>query len=806
MISRRIWMPVIAGVTSIAVGVGAFAIAAPFAAPRIVEPELLDAWVLPTSSGITPLALDRDGDEPPIDELLVPTQVSTADPASAVAARSAMLEMTEEVGALDRADPEALLLARDLLPSAGRAAISADPCAALPPVEGECPDGGRATVLDLPFGPPLELRASDRSDCAPEANARDRWEFQVFSTRPVVLDITYVVDGAPRALTVTTSDEAESAWLAAGAVDFIAHCVALTNLSPAWQGTAVIDATDQTGGTARLEKRLQWYDANPIPPSWVEPITPTAVMISVATGDVATVRFLAFAVPFGEPALACDFDNIENAIEPIDQVMQSSSREQLREAGYNDLFIERHAAAFAVPEASTITVCAGWVESHTWSGNIPDQVFGEVLHSPDLAYPVISVDDADLDEWILANPVRLEARLGGSFSESALFGESYCGGWGTDFWGPVRATDYVLCDATRFADAPDWRWNNTLIVSTLQDGAPRSAARPYAHIIDARQCGIGCESLPSTFVDVPLPAQRECLGNGCAPYDRSWVRLRIDWVDGRDSWFTDWVRDDMPLAEVDRPVLDRSSGIEIGPPQADGITFPATATIVADREVTMVGTFSVDYSFSGDPSVIDVDVPVIRETSFAQRHVIDLGLVDARTAYSLVLTLTDRDGNISVYDGNGLQGLMWPAGVVFVDPRPVEVRADISVRRLDGGPVVLGEHSVTIGSAVWQNDRSRRQWFSCGSGVQTSPLENDVRSTYLIRSTEVSVHVEAFTPESVGGDNAACPTDIPRADGYDRAVRQSVRVPIEQFLSGTRLTFVRDGVEVTVQLQIEPST
>ncbi len=797
VISRRIWMPVVAGVTAIAVGVGAFAIAAPFAAPRTVEPELLDAWVLPTTSGITPLALDREGAEPPIDELLAPTQVSTADPSSAAAVRAAILETTAEVQALDVADPESLLLSRDLFPSATRAAISADPCAAIPPVEGACPDGGRATVLDLPFGPPLELRASDSSDCAPEPGAIDRWEFQVFSTRPVELTITYNVEGVQREVALSTPDDAEEAWLAAGAVDFIAHCVVLTNLSFAWRGTAVITATDQTGGTARLEKPLQWNDVNPAPPSWVEPVTQSGVMISIPAKDVSSVRFLAFAVPFGEPAPPCDFDDVENAIEPIDQVEERLSQQQLRDQGYQDLFIERHTAAFVVPEASTVAVCAGWVDAHTWQGNIPDHVFGEVLHSPDLAYPSVSVVDAELDDWIIENPVRLGASLGGSFDVYDGSGESYCGAWGTDL--PV---DRVLCDATWFATNPDLSWNNTLVVTTSQQG---TGARRYVHIIDPRLCGVGCDTVAPTYVDVPLPAQRECLGNGCAPYERGWVRLKIDWVDGQDSWFTEWGRDDVPLADIERPVLDRTSGVTVGAPEADGITFPATATIRVDRDVTVRGTFSVDYSFTGDPGVINLDVPVIDIETFSDRHVIDLGMIASRTAYSLTLTFTDREGNTSVYSGNGFQGRTWPAGIAYVESRVVEVLAEISVRRLDGGPVILGEHSVTIGSAVWQNDRSRSQWFSCGSGVQSSPLEDDIRSAFLGRATAVDVNVEAFTPSSVGRDDSVCPTDLPRVFGYDRVVRQTVSVPIDQLLAGTTLRFEREGIEFSVHLEIVPN-
>lgn len=810
VISRRIWMPVVAGVTAIAVGVGAFAIAAPFAAPRTVEPEMLDAWVLPTSTGLTPLALDHEGDEPPLDELLASTQVSTVDYAAPAAVRAAMLEAAAEVEALELADPGALLLSRDLIPSAGRAAISADPCAAIPPIEGDCPDGGRATVLDLPFGPPLALRANYNADCAPESAARGRMEFQVFSTRPVDLDVSYLVNGERQSVAVSTTDAAEEAWLAAGAVDFIAHCVVLTGLPVPWEDITIITATDQTGGTAVLEHRLFWRDNSPVPPSWVRPVSDSGVIISIPTQDVSTVRFLAFAVPFGEPALACDFDDLEsaNVIQPIDQVMQTFTQEQLRDSGYNDRYIERHQAGFLVPEASTITICAGWVDAHTWDGNIPDHVFGEVLHSPDLAYPVITVVDADLDDWTLANPVSLFANFGGAFGEdTSRWGGSYCGGWRTDAWGVSSSQE--LCDATQFASDPDWRWNNTLVIRTLQAGAPMTSALSYVHTTNPQVCAVGCESIAPRYIDVPLPAQVECLGNGCAPYDRSWVRLRVDWVDGQDSWFTDWVHDDMPLPDLERPVLDRSSGFELGRPGADGTTVPATVTIVADRDVTVEGLLLVYLAGGNDDRILDVDVPVFRSTDFSPRHVFDLGNLYAGSVYALIVTLTDRDGNTSIYDGNGLdgdatgiQGLTWPAGLVSVERTKVDVRAEISARRFDGGPFYLREYSVTIGETVWRNSRAGS--YECALGVYSAPLEYDRREVFGRLTSTVEVYIDAFSPPSEEHEVGECPPRVNLYTAFDRGIRETVEVPIEDLRSGTTLVFVRGGVEYSVRLEIEP--
>lgn len=813
VISRRIWMPVVAGVTAIAVGVGAFAITAPFAAPRTVEPEMLDAWVLPTSTGLTPLAIEREGDEPPLDELLASTQVSTVDYAAPAAVRAAMLEAVAEVEALELADPEALLLSGDLIPSVTRAAISADPCAAIPPIEGDCPDGGRATVLDLPLGPPLALRGNYSADCAPGAAGPGRLEFQVFSTRPVVLDVTYNVAGVEQAITLSTPDAAEEAWLAAGAVDFIAHCVVLTDLTEPWRDITIIEATDRTGGTARLELPLIWVDRNPVPPSWVQTLTYSGAIISIPTEDRSTVRFLAFAVPWGEPAAPCNFDDIEwdddrTAIEPIDQVREVFSREQMREQGYQTSYLKRHTAAFVLPEASTITICAGWVDAYSWEGNIPDHVYGEVLNSADLAYPVVSVDDADLDDWILDNPVKLESRFGGSFEGSSRWGESYCGGgWTTANW--ADSPNAQLCDTTRFATDPDVRWNNTLVISTSQEDTPPEAARQYVHIIEPRVCGYGCDEIAPRYFDVPLPAQRECLGNGCAPYDRSWVRLRVDWVDGQDSWFTDWVRSDIPLPEIENPVLDRSSGFELGRPGPDGTTVPATATIITDRDVTVEGVLQVFLGGGNDERILYRDLPVLQATEFSQRHVFDLGNLYTGTVYTLLVTLTDREGNTTIYDGNGinddatgLQGLNWPAGIVYVEPTKVDVRAEISARRFDGGPFYLREYSVSIYDTVWRNTLSAS--FACAVGDYSAPLEYDRREPYVRLTTTVEVYISGFTPPAEDHEVGECPPTTNVYNLFDRGIRETVEVPIEELVAGTTMVFVRGGVEYSVHLKLEP--
>lgn len=791
LVNRTIWMPIVASLAALAVGVGAFAIAAPFAAPRTVEPELLDAWVLPTSTGLTPLAFEASEPQAPIDELLSPTTVSTADPASPASVRAAMEAMVAERAALDREVPDSLVVPLSRLSSADVGLIGSDPCALVPLTGGACPDGARATVLDTDFSRPLALRLTNQLRCVDGERQRNDYEFMAYTNRPVSLTVEYRASTDTRTLTIETTDDAREAWLDAGAQGFVWHCIALTELPPNWGDTVRILATDERGGTAEVEQRLNWIDTGAEPPSWVEPMSDSGVIISIPAKFTSTVRFLAFAVPFGQDAPVCDFDDVENAIQPFEQIRAQFSPQQLRDLGYREIFTERHTASFVVPEASTVSVCAGWVNnSYVWEGNIPDEIYGQVLHSPDLAYPTVSVVESGFDDWIESNPVFLRATLGGT--------DRSCGSWRTGL-----SHDRVICDLTPFAAEPDPAWSTALVVSTRQEGTPPGAERRYTYFINPKPCGPGCDSIAPVFLDVPLPAQTECLGNGCPRVLRGWVRLKVDWVDGQDSWLSDWGREDTPPEGADTPVLDRSLGITVGAPSADGLTAAATAAIVTDREVTMRAELSVDFSLSGDSARIarTPDLVIVDDEFFARRT-IDLGALEVMSAYTLAVTLTDREGNVSRYSGDGERGLTWPAAFVYVDAVPLGVRATLTASRPDRGPVVVGETAVTIGSAAFTTI-PRSTWFHCGTD-DYAVIRDDYQLALLRRTVAVRVRSEAFIPSALGADDDTCPSTLVRLRGEVPTIDQVVRVPLDQLLAGTTITLESSGLELRLRLKADP--
>jgi len=792
--NRKIWMPIVASLAALAVGVGAFAIAAPFAAPRTVEPELLDAWVLPTSTGLTPLAFEASEPQAPIDELLSPTTVSTADPASPASVRAAMEAMVAERAALDREVPDSLVVPLGRLSSADVGLIGSDPCALVPLTGGACPDGARATVLDTDFSRPLALSLSNQLRCVDGERQRNDFEFMVYTNRPVSLTVEYRASTDTRMLTIETTDDAREAWLDAGAQGLVWHCIALTELPPNWGDTVRILATDERGGTAELERRLNWIDTGAEPPSWVEPMSDSGVIISIPAKFTSTVRFLAFAVPFGQDAPVCDFDDVENAIQPFEQIRAQFSPQQLRDLGYREIFTERHTASFVVPEASTVSVCAGWVNnSYVWEGNIPDEIYGQVLHSPDLAYPRVSVVDAEVDGWIDENPVLLTARSG-------VTGDPCGSSWRTNM-----AVGRLICDLTPFAAEPEPTWNDALVVSTRRENTRAGSERLYTFSVTPQVCGPGCSGLDPIYLDVPLPVQNECIGNTCPDVERSWVRLKVDWVDGQDSWLSDWGREDTPPEGADTPVLDRSLGITVGAPSADGLTAAATAAILTDREVTMRAELSVVVSFSPDSARISrtPDV-VIVDDEFLARRTIDLGALEVETAYALTVTLTDREGNVSRYSGDyhNYRGLGWPAGYLFVESVPLGVRATLTASRPDRGPVVVGETAVTIGSAAFTTI-PRSTWFHCGID-DYAVIRDDYQLALLRRTVAVRVRSEAFIPSALGADDDTCPSILPRRRGEVPTIDQVVRVPLDQLLAGTTITLESSGLELRLRLKADP--
>jgi len=134
---------------------------------------------------------------------------------------------------------------------------------------------------------------------------------------------------------------------------------------------------------------------------------------------------------------------------------------------------------------------------------------------------------------------------------------------------------------------------------------------------------------------------------------------------------------------------------------------------------------------------------------------------------------------------------------------PLGVRATLTASRPDLGPVVVGETTVAVGSAVFTTSSVRSTWFGCGT-ADYAVITDDLKQALLGRTVAVRVRSEAFIPSALGADDDTCPSDLVRRRGEVPTIDQVVIVPLGQLLAGTTITLESSGVELRLRLKAEP--
>ncbi len=798
-LTRRPWFIATASVVALAVGVGAYVVAAPFAQPAHRAPELLEAWTVEPNDGLSPL--DATVESETVDSATAPPNsvVAESDGGAAVTIETAMVEH------LAAADARILTGEADLtLPSITRSALGigvTDPCAIVGASDPECPDGARATVLDTGWESDLQLRSSYRSLCGVPPGTLQPLNtavFEVFSTLPVNLTITYHVNDETRQQTVATTGEAREEWEASDSAEWISHCITLPDLVNGWSDTVLIEGVDDFSSHAEIESFISIRSADIIPPSWVEPITPAAVMISVPAMDVSSFRFVAFAVPFGQEAAACDFDDESDLpIQPVAVVDEGLSTAELDARNYDRRYFERHSAAFIVPEGSTISVCAGWVDDHFWSTTVPDHVFSEVLHSPDYAMPVVTIDDVQIPTGNPWSGVRIRSAVG--------FLDTDCGDWNF----AIIYTDYPLCDYQTLADRSIY-WDAAVIIEAKVTAFGSSGARHYVLPVAPQRCGVGCVLPATQYFDIPLESQSNpCLGNGCAQSHVGTARLKVEWVEGNDSWADSWTRAGAARPGAAAPVLDRRAIVTLGAMSADGQSQSAQVRIAADRESSM--HLIVNRSRTG----IAVE-RVVDDATFVATRTVQLPDLPAGQDYAITVELTDREGHTSIYSAKPyLEAAYeepwttyrpWVGGAFQTDPINLDTDVTVSLSTSDGSAFLYGNYSVQIGSTVWSTTGGGYGRWTCGEGVQTLELSESTTLTSLRQSNSVAVSVEFRLPRLVGGEAPGCASSAAGEAEVLRATTPLIayaRVSLADVRAGATVTTSVEGL--IVQIRMAPS-
>ena len=795
MPSNRFLVPVIASVTAVAVGVGAFFIALPFAQPTVVQPAFEPATALQPVSPLTDIDAPAESADATEADLEPTTAVTTADrgsPESFEAVMDARLRELDDISVVAEPDgtpaaPSDSLLVRDRATLTDVGVGITDPCVffdAETAAERGCPPGAAGTVLGGDYVAELTLSANWGSRCLPSAPTATSHSFNIYSSEPVTLTVSSVVSGVAREITIVTTEADKAAWESDDTPGWITHCATLFDLPPRYADTVIIRGVTELGARAEITNVVNLRGSSEVPPSWVEPLSNSGVMMSIATKHVSTVKFAAFVVPYGQAPAPCDFDNIEGLTEPFTQVRGDLLPAERESGRYDDAYISRHTAGFIVPEASTISFCAGWFDSWAWEGNSPDHVYGEVLHSPDLAIPKVTVDSFTLDP---AGTDRPERDIRMDFSVGDISGDELCGQWWTNSFADTAVCDYAVSGPM----SPSW--DLPLVVMTQVTAFGASAKLNYTFPIGPILCGYGCVPPREQYFDVPLDSRNPCLGNGCAPARAGSVRLRVDWVDGQDSWVDSWVRGGEATLTGDAPVFDRNAVVTLGEPSADGLTQDVQVRIDTDRPASFA------LSIEAGPLSLEFDRE-ITDADFESTRLVTIEDVPTGSDYLMTLEVTGEDGATNVYSANPERGRTWAGGAFTSSRVALDVTATVEVSRVDGGEVTVGNYTLTAAGTTWT--RLERGWdrFACDSGVTTIDLPEPTEAVGTRNPAYFILELEAFSPTNNRRASDCASQELPSMGRYVPVVTINNRLTVEQLRRGFEHVYNDTELIVTIRL------
>jgi hypothetical protein len=779
---KRPWFIVSAAGLAVVAAVGSFLIAAPFAAPQAVAPAATPAWQLPQVSPLTAL-----GEAIPDDGGLPATTVTSIDPSS-LAVLDVQLHAT--LDALEAAavstDPEIFTLG----PSAVSTLLPTpiDPCILLGTSTEGC-DGAAATVLPIELPSDLQVRAQANATCA-SGPGESTVSFTVWVTDVGTVEVEYDVDGEPRWTTVRPKPEDLAAFEAEDRVGgWLRYCVQLTDLPADWSDTVIIRAQSELGGRADTEAAVSLASDDRVPPFWVEPITNTAVLVSVPTGP-ASVRFRAFVVPFGQPAPACDFD-VDEALEPVTEITETVSPDVLRAGNFNSRYDVRHTALFVVPEASTIAFCAGVVNGRTsWPTNVPQELFSEVLHSPDLLLPRVKVVDWGLDESVESPNPLLTATIGGTTLECGTQRQT----GNRDFVGG----DGYLCDYETVNGA-GVGWDSALVVTAQVSGYGSTGTRTYTLPVSPQLCGVGCVHPEPAYFDIPFESRNPCLGNGCAPSRVGVARLEVEWLDGQQSWATGWWREGA-AERPEGPVFERDAVVELGAVSADGLSQAAQLRVRTNEPTT--ARLIVD-PWPNSLLAVGGSAPTFEDLTFTTDRVIPF-TVDTGQWYQAYLQVIDEDGNTTLYGSASAapptgapQPRTWAGGYFRTDNQQRDYDITVTAVSTVGGPLAMSTPVVVDSEAAGYRSPTASS-FTCSTvssepatvaGPEYGPMS---LGRYLL------IVIDARALSSLPESGAACENAARAPADYPNVLRRSLLAVPFNFGTTTTLNYSDFTYTVTI--------
>jgi len=684
MKSRTHWLrPATAVLAIVAVGVSTAMIAANVSGSATADdPVTVELPVLqPVGYGDTPPELDRDGD--PATRELSPVQRTVTVPVGDDGNPEPGRAFRDAVDALaEQPAPDASGLILDLADGED------DPCAS-EDAEGseECPDGIRGAIFSVVAPDALWARGSEPhapSDelpdyavqCEPVDHARNALPFGFVSNAPGTIVMRYwPVGNAADAATIEARSSAAdtAAWedgLAAsdtfeGEWTTINTCLVIEGLTPRQSYNYEFTLTDVMGRTFSSSRTFPFAlpDDRTVPPTRIQPMGRNAIMLTAPHRANVRVEFNVQVVDEGETpdcSLTGDFLPVvqEEQIRTV-----TVSDEFLSANGYLPQYTKRTTGAVWVPEGSTIMACIAEFDDDRpgWRWLEAQRVTWALVQTPDSARPIVSVESVDLFSRVDERAV--------SMSVSWPNSQGSCGLW----TGPHASGDSVPsselgreCGADR--NHPITQDDATVSV-TVHYGEDTVNSR-FVLPLSGLNCFGTCATPPTAWFSVPLSIEGtpvEMCGSGTrAPCDPADARgavgaatVRVDWEDGASNGLTDW-----QVGELQKETVEH----ELHPlPQMDWLATPKATVVEGSRSAVITFPLKVDREVEYTAEAIGVDEETCKRPSGSLTAIgtalpnrttgVSLSGACLGTWYTLVVTITDTEGNTSRF---GTGGSPWP--------------------------------------------------------------------------------------------------------------------------------------------------
>ena len=644
-----------------------------------------------------------------------------------------------------------------------------DPCA-LPDAPSEsCPEGLRSRILSLTGLPPLELQATtspalsdtdvlNRLTCAPVELADGEQRLGIGTNVPAQVTVTYWPMGNradARQMVLDTPASHLAQFEANPPRDgepftVLRHCVVLDGLEPATRYEVRIEAETPEGDTADTTLLFSLRLNLSRPPATIVPIGDNIVVVSAPHRLGETLLLRSGLLDDGADADCTNVDRLYDLELVSEPTTTRSNTAWLTRHGYSIDFTHRTSGAFFVPEGRNALICLStYVDSRpSWNLDLADYTYGTVVQAPDYTVPRVT--------WIGAT-VRESARISELTVALGPRGGGTCGVRGVAVpFAPERFDDpdgTVLCDALTL-DGYGYANTGHLIVragARVAEGVKMtSAGLPLGHI----RCVGLCETLPPTsyytialpLVEVPSGLCGSSFGD-CEPptsaVSGGTIQLRVEWEHGARNGAESWSMGPIIEAEgvpesFDEPQFDRTA--------VPRFVSNASGTFV---EFDLRSDRPVNYRATLHGDCVRPDTVTVVEGRW--ENVLDSRVRFANpcrgATYILIVELVDDVGRSATY-GPSTSGAIWWS-YLDIPGTPTRVNVTYRVTLLDDDGRAT---SVTQPAVMMSGNRFFSDWWTrdrCVFGSEA--IDFDATNDRGIELPDVVPITATFTLRDGGG-------------------------------------------------------